>query len=235
MSNLFQRPGVAARPNLREKIKDVFESEDTYATVLLAAVLDQYGQEALEWHPFTLRLELEQDFGAKLPKINLDKLMSAIAVTTTDLPYITPDRFIVVCNSLSGEEYDPETFDPADVFEIAWGLTEMRIIDPPADDTPEFSPEVVAYISYILRESGVTEPPAIMRFAVDPRAVETVGGNLSDDPDMFSAYMSRQESLNAEVAEMLRDNTEELQGQLSALPLKSQSAAELFEEIKRES
>ena len=109
------------RPSAR--LKTILSSEATYATTLLTIFADLFGydsdnehafKEACQWHPTTIRMELEEEIGAPMPPINGDKLNTAIMLLTTDSFFRRVDPFIKGCNVLSGTALDVGAFDKAD-------------------------------------------------------------------------------------------------------------------------
>ena len=123
VANALMRSATNKKAQLPKStiLKSFLASDETYATILFLIVMDKYGTECLEWAPETIRMEVEDDFGVKLPKQSLDKLMAAITVITTNFFYQDPVRFVELCNIFSGDDAEPNEFDPADVDEIAWG------------------------------------------------------------------------------------------------------------------
>ena len=101
---------------------------------MLVLAVDTYGTECTKWTPQTIKAEIEDDFHLKLPQPNLERLLAAIQLLTTDDFYIALPDFITLCNVLSGGTFDPRHWDPADAVEIAWGVTEALLISPPESD-----------------------------------------------------------------------------------------------------
>ena len=127
---LSTNPKVVTRTLLME--------ESTYATVLLLILLDTYGPEALQWAPETISLELKDDYAVNITKQTLDKIMAAIAIVTTNYFYKDVLKFIELANILSGDDAEPDEFDPATAGEVLWGLSESFLLWPPEkDDNPE--------------------------------------------------------------------------------------------------
>ena len=112
----------------KNPMQEMWRSPETFASVLLAVYLDRFGTEALDWDPTTATLEIEQEFDVDLPQDSLDKLMVAVQILTTDRFYKSLPDFITFCNVLSGDDYRPDMWDPADAEEVAWGVTEAMII-----------------------------------------------------------------------------------------------------------
>lgn len=226
----------------RGAAKRLLADPDTFATVLLVAAVDAFGPDCLydaddpdrgPWHASTFRSMLEAHFGVTVPKCNLDKLMAAVAVVTTDLFFKNADRFITLANVLAGDEFDPGEFEKADAVECAWAVTEALLLSPPDDDPEPFSDEIRAYIGFVLRDEGFVTPPDVLRIAVGGDFSADVRYNFADDPAMFSAIYAVQRDRTAEVEAVIRDGLLELRQQLAALPVSGGSTAEVVERIGR--
>jgi hypothetical protein len=106
------------KPNDKIVIRTLLSEEGTYATVLLLLLVDKYGQEVLQWAPETIKEEVRADFAVKLSKQALDKIMAAIAIVTTNYFYKDVLRFVELVNILSGDDAQPEEFDPATAAQV---------------------------------------------------------------------------------------------------------------------
>lgn len=232
------RIAAGSKVNPQATLRALLASENTFATVLLAIVADAYLDEGEEepwwsWHPTTLRMQIEEDFQVRLPKENLDKLLAAIALVTTNYFYKDVSRFIQLCNILSGDDFDPELFDWADAAEVLWGITEAGLLYPPDPEDPEdseFSPEIRGYIAFVLESEGIALPPDALRLG---GAGMDLAGNFEDDPEMFQAVWAMQASRRDDLMRMLRENLQELVVQLDTLPLTNGSTADLVQQIRR--
>lgn len=208
------------------------ENPDTYATTLLTIVYDVYGTDVLEWTPETLRLEVMDDFNVEMPKINVDKIMAAVSIITSDDFYKNLSRFITLCNILSGSEFNPLVFDPADSIEIAWGITEAMLLYPPDDDEP-FTNEIRHYIGATLASEGIGNPPDVLRIAkYDPNMFPDPLSNFAEDPEMYSAAYKTNEGKAAEILESVRENILELVGELESLNLKTGNTKDMMKRLK---
>lgn len=201
-------------------LQEAWTSRETFATVLLTLFLDRFGIEALEWDPATITLEIEEEFDVDLPALALDKLMVAIKILTSDRFHKSLPDFIAFCNVLGGEPYDPNTFDPADAEEVAWGITEGMLIAPPEDDDPEpFNNEIRAYIGGVLDAEGILNAPDVLRIALRKARVSPSLDDYSDDPEMFSAIYDVESNKTDEINRTIRTKTKILAAQLAALKL----------------
>lgn len=213
-----------------EAMRQVWLSEQSYATTLLLCYIDTYGSEGLDWDPMTVRHEIEEDFNIKLPSKSFNKLMAAINVATTDQFYTSLPEFIDLCNVLSGDVLDPRWFDPADPGECAWGITEAMFISPPdKEDENPFSQDIVGYIAEALKAHGIQNPPDVLKIGLRGDAgqvAENVAQTFSDDPEMYSAVWKVQQEKSDEIRAFVKSNLRGLIDQIGKLSLKNGNAAD---------
>lgn len=225
---------MTVRPNTVQTVRAMLLSDGTYATTLLVWVLDYFGPEVLEWHPETIKMELEEAFAVKLPKANLDKLLAIITILTTDLFFKNAARFIQLANILAGDDFQPDEFEPADSAECAWAVTEALLLVPPSNEDPEpFSDEVRAYIGQTLRDEGYVTPPDVLRIALDADFSDKVRYNFADDPELFQGIYEVQQGKTEEIKQILAEGLQELIEQLQALPLQTGNTSELAKRISQ--
>jgi hypothetical protein len=198
----------------------MWKSPQTFGIVLLTVFLDRFGTEALDWDPATVTLEIEEEFDVDLPQAVFDKLMVAINILTTDSFYRSLPDFVVFCNVLSGDTYRPDTFDPADSAEIAWGLTEGLLISPPEPDNGEpFSDEIRGYIGAVLDQEGVINAPDVLQIALRKANVADSANQFSDDPEMFNAIYDVEAGKTDEINKIIQQKAIMLVEQLHAIKL----------------
>lgn len=222
-------------PVAQDTLRNRLSNEDTFGTTLLVIVIDRYGTEALSWAPLTLRMELEEDFGTKMPDPVFNRLMAAISVVTTDDFYKRLPVFVYLCNTLAGADTDPDEFDPADSKECAWGMTEAMLLSPPGQDDPEpYTDEIRHYLGYILDEEGIREPPDLLRMAMrdTPGGGADYAGLDTTDPIMFAAGFEQAVDKSAEIKTMLEETLTELFEQLSVLPVKNGNTRDLLKRVQ---
>jgi hypothetical protein len=202
-------------------LAEALTGEGTYATVLLTIFVETYGTEGFTWSPETIQMELEEDFNIRLPQANTDRLLTAINLLTSDDFYRSLPDFINYCNILSGDTYDPRSFDPADSVECAWGITEGLMLSPPDDNDDEpFSEEIVAYIGKVLDDEGIINPPDVLRIAVRDTDHSQAVSEFSDDPIMFNAIHDFETSKTEEINRVIKQHVQRMGAQLEALPLR---------------
>ncbi len=215
-------------------IRSFLLAEETYATVLLLIVVDRYGFECFNWSPETIKLELEEDYALKLPKSTIDKLMAAISVVTTN--FFTKDvtKFIEICNIFSGDDFQPEEFEPADYLEVLWGTTEAILLWPPeeGEEDTQFSPEIREYVAKVLKDEGISKPSDVLSFAFNQESPVNIGADYADDPDMFKAIYEKQESKDNETKEAILEQILNLTAQLKLLPLSNGNTSEVIQRLQ---
>lgn len=219
---------------MSKMMQEAWQSKETFATVLLTMFLDRFGMEALEWDPATIALEIEEEFNVDLPQLSLDKLVVAIQILTTDRFFKRLPDFIAFCNVLDGDPFQPDTFDPADAQEVAWGITESLLLSPPEDNDPEpFTDEIRAYIGAVLDSEGIINPPDILRIALRLAKVTPSLNDFSDDPAMFNAIYDVEAGKTEDINQAIRLKTELLAAQLAALSLKNGNTQRVAEMLKQ--
>lgn len=234
-------PPVTAGRGPTDAARRLLQSPDAFGTVLLVLCLDAWGDECLRdaddpsrgpWHATVFKDELEHRYGVVLPKANLDKLMAAVTVVTTDLFFQDARAFVTLANVLAGDEFDPGVWEKADAVECAWAITEALLLDPPDEGNPEpFCDEIRHYVGAVLRDEGFVTPPDVLRIALDADFAAKVEFDFTDDPEMFEGIYAVQQGKAADVESVLRAQLTELAAQLKSLPLADGSTAELEERI----
>jgi hypothetical protein len=205
--------------------KTLLVHPDTFATVLVIILIDEYGTEALNWDPTTIAMELKDDFQVALPQENFDRLMIGIHLLITDEFFWSTPNFIETCNILSGDLYDPRTWDPADTEEIAWGITEAMLLSPPENEEEPFTPEIRAYIGEILDQEGIINPPDVLKIALRGGGEQTLPEEFTDDPLMYEAVYKMEDDKTRGIVKTIKENLSKLMTQLDSLSLKNGDAA----------
>jgi len=217
----------------RDFLRQAWTSDESYGSTLLVMLVDAYGPDALEWHPQTIKMQVKDDFDVELPQSLCDRLMAAIAVVTTNYFYADLKRFCYICEALSGNEIDPDVFDPPDVKECAWGLSEGVLLNPP-DDGETFAEDIQHYLASILEAEGFIRPPRIFRHILGDSFREQMVMDFSDDKDLAAAVWKMQEQKTQEVDDMVRDGMRDLVMQISSLPLRTGDARDLVKRMQRD-
>ncbi len=208
-----------------------FQEKKLLTTPAVIGILDLYGMEVLEWLPETLRLEVQDDFQVPLKDPLLSRIMTGFALLTTDDFYTNLPDFVMHCNMMSGDSFNPELWDPADAGECAWGVTEAMLLAPPENENP-FSEEITAYIGSVLDSEGIITAPDVLRIAVRSKPEFDIG-SFSDDPEMASAVVGFENSKTDAINQMVVSGMRSLVAQLEGLPLENGSTADIIEKLQR--
>ena len=201
----------------KTKIKEMLEWPETFGLVLLVIVLDNYGTESLNWELETILSQLEDDFGAKLPKINKDKLGSMITALTSDT--VLQDWFSlnVCCEALNNDPISFDVLDPVTPEQLAWGIVELGLLFD-KDDQPKYSDEVCRYMGVVLAEAGFSRAPKVLSMAVLPQWMDP---NALEDKDIYAGHFNKVSSDIDQLNLYVHQRVAELMEQLDAVPLEN--------------
>lgn len=194
-------------------------AKPSFATVLLAAFVDRYGLAIVagddneRWEAETIGLELEQDIGEVDPE-NLDKLMTAIELLTTDSFETSLPDFIRICNSLAGSPTDGG-FDPAEPHEMAWALLEAGLIR--GTQAFQYNPEIVGYAIEMLKDEGLLRVPDALTTLVPRDALLGEPSRISDDPAMYEGLEETQSGNLGEIESFVTARFQSLLNGLAAI------------------
>jgi len=222
--------------NVRLVHRAMLQDEETFATPLVLILLDCFGTEALDWTPETIRQELEDEYSIRLPSINLDKIMAAVLILTTNYFYQDVRSFIHICNVLAGNDFDPTEFDPADPFEMMLAINEVFLLWPPSaenDADEQFSEEIQEYIRQVLDVEGVLRPIDVFQVAMREDRSSQIAEDYSEDPEMFAAVFKTQQEKVGELGAAYLEAMQELTDQLEDLPLRNGSTTELVARLRK--
>lgn len=207
------------------------DDEQAFATVLVALLIDHFGSVAwFDWEPDVLGQEVEDDFGVKMPLSVRDRLWALVSSLTTDLFYSDAMFFNHVCNALSGGPVPMQEFEPAELDEVAWGVTEIMLNDHQGDDFEKFQPEIQIYAGQVLAEEDLKPFPP-MDWATDMGGGEAY--DITDDPSMVSAKFKDRDDRKTQIQQMIADNLRLLHHQLDRLNIQADQRKMTAEERRR--
>lgn len=145
--------------------EDYLKSPASHVTTLLALLLDRYGTDVLGWEPETIASTLEE---MRATPLTIDKCQAGIVVLTTDQLYRSMESFNALCGPFNGHRAVFNTFDPPDMNETVWLVSEASLMLGDEYRPDWFSSEVRAYVGMILHDSGVRNAHKPMEWAVFP-------------------------------------------------------------------
>lgn len=206
----------------KEAFKKVFEAPNTFASTMLVAMTDSVGSvEWFDWDPEILQTEIYERFGADASQDNMDKLNALLLALTTNQFYVSLEAFMFICNALGGEGANFAQYDPAEMDEMAWAVTEVFLNDMPNQPLADlFSSEIKHYIGKMAEYEGFANFPRPLGFGVMPKGVQERANAAADlGADVATAVISEQTSKVAEIEEEVATKLSALMKQVESLPL----------------
>lgn len=141
---------------------EMWQNTEASATVLNAMLLSKYGEEALDWDPITIQLEIESDFHVTPAEQVMNKICALQLVMSSADFFNRIDVFLNVCSTLSDGDPFFQVFAPLETEEIAMALA---IVGVNRDMLP-FSPTIQRYVREVLKADGFGEDDYPSVFAV---------------------------------------------------------------------
>ena len=155
-------------------IRSALQSTETSATFLNALIRRQYGDEAYEWDPLTVFLELKSDFDVELSNESMDRWSAMQVVMTSDAFFKRVDAFSAICNTLASGVSHFAVFDPVTVEEASWAIVEVAL----NRDMLPLSYPIHQYINVLLQQDGYepeSDPePIKLALGMDPKSKNIV-------------------------------------------------------------
>jgi len=133
--------------------REMWENPEADATVLNAMVLAKYGEEALEWDPVTIQMEIQDDFGVTPAREAMDKICAMQIVMATGDFFGRVDAFRNIVNTIANGQPFFQTFTPLQAEEIAIALATVGM----NRDMLPFAPAVQELVRLSLKGDGYSE------------------------------------------------------------------------------
>lgn len=192
---------------------------ESMGTVLYMVALDRFGAAIHEWEPEMLDMEFRDEFGIDVPPANHAKLLAVATSLSSNSFYTDPRVFGSVCEVLSGGADSISPFPPqAMPGELAWGLTEILLLD---ESPGPVSSDVAAYCGVILDGAGFVSPHPRLPFAKMPFVYR------GSSPDYVHGENEATETENsAAVDQFLSDQASTMLDQIERLPFVDEDLVE---------
>jgi len=146
------------------------QNPESCATLIHAIIREKYGEEAYDWDPTTIYLELKDDFKGDICTEAMDKWCAIQVLMTSDAFFKRLDAFMSICNTFADGSPFFWVFNPVTPEEIAWTLAEVAL----NRELLPFSYTVKEYVREVLKQEGYAEGsyPGIFSelFDADPNA-----------------------------------------------------------------
>lgn len=171
-------------------IREALQSPETSATFLNALIRRQYGDEAYDWDPLTVYLELQADYGVDMSSEAMEKWSALQVALTTNAFYNRLDAFLAICNTLSDGAPYFTAFDPVTVEEAAWGIAEVALNRNPLP----FSYAIKQYLYVILEQDGYSEEnypePIKLALGLNPKRGDIINATAGlENKDTVELYV----------------------------------------------
>jgi hypothetical protein len=204
--------------SIREtQLVNYLQNRETFATSLLAIMIDTFSTDMVDWEPESLEMEIIDTFKIQLPQVNKDKLWALTNCLTTDQFYQNFYLFNFISQALNDEEVDFSTFSPTSLEGAAWAITEVKLNDPESES--EFSDEISLYLGALLDFRGMTTIPPILKMARPSGRMSENISRYTEDPEFYAAIQKNQKESSESIMDYVNSRMKELFDELSALPL----------------
>lgn len=208
-------------------LTDYWRDASLLTTPLTLLWVDRHGPDALTWDPDTIARTVRNECRDPVPDLVVDRLLAGTTLALTDRFYSNLSDFIDLTNVMAGSLIDPDLFDPAEIDEAAWAVTEALLFEPPEDPDHPFADEIVRYLEQRLRYEGFVTVPIALR--LPGLRTDHLQGVAADDPEILRQADDRRR----EVDRVVRDHLRILFRQLQNLPLRHGSTEGLLEKIRQ--
>ena len=159
--------------------QEMWQNPAADATVLNAMVLSKYGEEALDWDPITIQMEIKDDFGVSPATEAMDKICAMQIVMATGDFFGRVDAFRNVVNTIANGQPFFQTFTPLQAEEMAIAIATVGM----NRDLLPFAPAVreLVRLSMLGDGYGEDEFPPIFSCVFDRKPSEAkLRGQISD-------------------------------------------------------
>ena len=214
-------------PNKSQILRD----DEIFATTALALFLDQFGTDALEWDPNAIQMEITDAFNIEASDTLMDRLLAAITVLTSNTVFVDVNSFMMICNSLNRGVLLSNSWVPADLDDVLWGVTEMRMLLGDDFDDKDFSHDIKRYVGILLQQQGIKKVPSVLRFAEFSEDMDEIYDAYGGDAIMEQAFWDSQQKEKDSLEIENQDILSQYMAQLSALPIKSEWLDSLKNEV----
>ena len=159
--------------------REMWENPEADATVLNAMVLSKYGEDALDWDPITIQMEIQDDFGVTPASEVMDKICAMQIVMGTGDFFRRVDVFRNIVNTIANGQPFFQTFTPLKAEEMALAIATVGM----NRDMLTFAPSVQELVRLSIINDGYDDEqfPPIFSCVFDRKPSDVkVRSQLSD-------------------------------------------------------
>jgi hypothetical protein len=144
---------------------DILKDPEVFATSALSIMFDEFGAECTDWDPDSLGMEIRNAFNVDASDELLDRLIAGMALLTSNSFFVDVTAFTATCNSLNRGVVMTDSWVPADLDDVLWGVTEARFLLGEDYDEEGYSHSVKRYVGVLLKQEGIKKIPSVLAFA----------------------------------------------------------------------
>ena len=133
--------------------REMWENPEADATVLNAMILSKYGEEAIDWDPITIQMEIQDDFGVTPAAQAMDKICAMQIVMGTGDFFGRVDAFRNIVNTIANGQPFFQTFTPLKAEEMAIALATVGM----NRDMIPFAPAVKELVRLSMKGDGYSD------------------------------------------------------------------------------
>ena len=150
--------------------REMWENPEADPTVLNAMLITKYGEDALDWDPITIQMEIQDDFGVTPASEVMDKICAMQIVMATGDFFQRVDAFRNIVNTIANGQPFFQTFTPLQAEEIAIAVATVGM----NRDMIPFAPAVQELVRLSLIGDGYSEEefPPILSCVFDRKPSE---------------------------------------------------------------
>ena len=197
--------------------REMWQNPEADATVLNAMILSKYGEEALDWDPLTIQMEIQDDFGVSPAGEVMDKICAMQIVMGGDGFFKRVDAFRNVVDTIANGQPFFQTFTPLQTEEIAIAVATVGM----NRDMLPFAPSVQELVRLSMKGDGYGDDdfPPILSCVFDRSPSDSqVRGAISDLLGREQDLPTASENNIANIDSMLRRRVVICLKQLDSLP-----------------
>jgi hypothetical protein len=210
------------------QLQALFRKRDVFTTTLMTYMTAAYKTDFIEWDPATVAMQLKADLHIDVPGYNLDKIQAGCSLFTSNLFHVSIETFLPVCLTMSRGVAITTSLVPANLHDLAWGLSEARLLEGTDFDADGFSHNIALYTGIILDQEGLYEPPKVFEFAEYPKGRKEAAYNaIAATPDDYQLYYEMQQQKRDEINTGIQQRLLALFNEIRTLPLGNLNGAYL--------